>query len=232
MNLKEIMFGLERITMSTKAIHRILNLVVIVALALSWLLVPAPVFAATAPARRAATASLAAGSWQYDSSGGPTCWKSLYSVAMVSASEGWAVGEAGTILHYTGGSWQSVTSPTTKNLYSVAMVSGSEGWAIGDSGTILHYTGDSWHGGVTSPTTVPLSSVAMVSASQGWAVGYGGIILHYTGGAWQSVASPVGNDLNSVVMVSATKGWTVGSNEILHYTWHLPPVAFIPFVRK
>jgi hypothetical protein len=193
----------------------------------------APVFAAPAPAGRAAIASLAAGSWQCDSSMGPTCLKSLSSVAMVSASEGWAVGDSGTILHYTGGSWQSVENPTSSTLTSVSMVSANEGWAVGPFDTILHYKEGSWQTVVDGEdSNVDLTSVSMVSASEGWAVGYGGIILHYTGGAWQSVASPVGNDLNSVVMVSATKGWTVGSNEILHYTWHLPPVAFIPFVRK
>ena len=42
---------------------------------------------------------------------GPT-GNNLRSVAMVSAGEGWAVGDGGTILHYTGGSWQSAASPT------------------------------------------------------------------------------------------------------------------------
>jgi len=60
---------------------------------------------------------------------------------MVSGSDGWAVGSAGTILHYSGGSWSLyATSPTTNHLYSVFMVSGSDGWAVGRYGTILHYS--------------------------------------------------------------------------------------------
>jgi hypothetical protein len=65
---------------------------------------------------------------------------SLYSVAMLSASDGWAVGTAGTILQYTGRQWITVASPTNNALLSVAMVCATEGWAVGVDGTILHYT--------------------------------------------------------------------------------------------
>jgi photosystem II stability/assembly factor-like uncharacterized protein len=68
----------------------------------------------------------------------------LYSVAMVSASEGWAVGVYGTILHYTDDAWQAVSSLTSTQLYSVAMISASEGWAVGENGTILHYDRFVW----------------------------------------------------------------------------------------
>ena len=47
----------------------------------------------------------------------------------------------GTILHYSGGSWQVVASPTTKTLNTVQFVGPTEGWAMGQSGTILHYQG-------------------------------------------------------------------------------------------
>src|SRR5215469_8642620 len=57
--------------------------------------------------------------------------QNLHSIAMVSATNGWAVGDYGTILHYTGSQWTQVNSPTFNDLYSVAMVSASEGWAVG-----------------------------------------------------------------------------------------------------
>jgi hypothetical protein len=66
---------------------------------------------------------------------------SLYGVSMLSGSDGWAVGAQGTILHYTGGQWQEVSSPTTNTLLSIAMVSATLGWAVGENGTILHYVG-------------------------------------------------------------------------------------------
>ena len=49
--------------------------------------------------------------------------KPLYGVAMVSASEGWAVGEEGTLLHYVNGAWQLNPSPTKATLYGVSCLS-------------------------------------------------------------------------------------------------------------
>ncbi len=64
------------------------------------------------------------------------------SVAMVSPTDGWAVGD--TIRHYSGGRWTPVSSPASAELSSVAMVSATDGWAVGESGTILHYSGEQW----------------------------------------------------------------------------------------
>ena len=75
------------------------------------------------------------------------------------------------------GSWQIVTSPTTKELYSLFMISSSEGWAVGLNGVILHYSGGSWSL-YTSPTTNSLYSVHMLSSFDGWAMG--GKILQYS----------------------------------------------------
>lgn len=69
---------------------------------------------------------------------------SLYSLALVSASEGWAVGSDGLIVHGQNGTWTQVASPTDQTLWSVGMVSPTEGWAVGDQGTILHYQNDAW----------------------------------------------------------------------------------------
>lgn len=144
---------------------------------------------------------------------------SLWGVDMVSASEGWAVGDSGTILHRNGTIWQSVPSPTTHDLLSVDMVSAEEGWAVGGGGadTILHYSGGSWQ--AVQPTGYWLNGVDMVSASEGWAVGSGGTILHYSGGAWQPVSNATTKNLNGVHMVSVSEGWAVGSGgTILHYS--------------
>jgi photosystem II stability/assembly factor-like uncharacterized protein len=158
-------------------------------------------------------------------SGMDTCF--LRSVSMVSASEGWAVGDwasptgPAVILHYAGGLWSAVTSPTTGFLFSVFMVSPSDGWAVGgtmSSGTILHYTGGLWSA-VTSPTVNGLLSVFMINAGEGWAVGASGTILHYTGGLWSlyTASNPTTDGLASVFMVNAGEGWAVGGGTILHY---------------
>jgi hypothetical protein len=72
----------------------------------------------------------------------------LTSVRMVSADEGWAVGDGfnaqSVIFHYTAGTWQTMTSPTSQPLESVAAVTASDVWAVGGEGTILHYNGATW----------------------------------------------------------------------------------------
>ena len=69
---------------------------------------------------------------------------SLTSVAMASASEGWAVGQEGVIMHEVNGVWKQAQSPTSEDLSSVAFVSASEGWAIGNHGVILHEQHSAW----------------------------------------------------------------------------------------
>lgn len=68
----------------------------------------------------------------------------LSAIAMVSASEGWAVGQEGVIVHYLNGAWTKVQSPTHQALQSITMTSPAEGWAVGDNGTILHYLHGVW----------------------------------------------------------------------------------------
>jgi photosystem II stability/assembly factor-like uncharacterized protein len=144
----------------------------------------------------------------------------LYSVSMVSPSEGWAVGGSGSspeILHYNGGTWMQTPAPPVNGiLRSVFMVDGSNGWAVGDNGAILRYSG-SW-GSVSAPTTNTLRSIFMVSAGDGWAVGDGGTIIRSQNGQWVLYSSPTSASLNSVFFLDSSHGWAVGSGgTILYY---------------
>lgn len=172
----------------------------------------------------------------------------LNSVFMVSSGDVWAVGGGRrstasctgsalcpVILHYTGGSWNTVTPPAGSYLLkSIFMTGSTEGWAVGEqtsgigpTGTILRY---SVTGGVgawsifpapSSPTPLPpLSSIFMLNPTEGWAVGDNSTILHYTVnggvGAW-NVATVSGTptlsrdaNLTSIFMLSPTNGWAVG----------------------
>ena len=58
-----------------------------------------------------------------------------------SGSDVFAVGWAGTILHYDGTSWSSMESETTSRLEGVCGSSGSDVFAVGYDGTIFHYDG-------------------------------------------------------------------------------------------
>ena len=119
----------------------------------------------------------------------------LSGVAVVSASNIWAVGSSGNqmsgaqtlIEHWNGTSWSVVTSPNPgsiyNTLYGVTAVSASNIWAVGyyvkTTGVTLtlieHWNGTSWSV-VTSPSPASgnneLFSVSAASASSIWTVGF------------------------------------------------------------
>ena len=59
-----------------------------------------------------------------------------------SASDVFAVGQNGTILHYDGSSWSSMSSGTSNELLGVWGSSASDAFAVGSWSTILDYSGD------------------------------------------------------------------------------------------
>lgn len=154
----------------------------------------------------------------------------LSHLSMVSASEGWAIGNMngqdyqGVILHYHNGQWHWVADPYDAGiLSSIFMVSATDGWIVSYKGIILHYTGGRWVK-VPSPVTSALGSVSMVSPTEGWAMGYS--ILHYQQGVWTQVSDPAPTSfIYSIAMRSHDEGWAVG-NTIMHYTagqWQVVP---------
>ena len=160
---------------------------------------------------------------------------------MTSADEGWAVGDLGTILHYTEGSWREVPSPVThdliRNLTNVYMTSPDEGWAVGTFSTIIHYINGKWENASGQPGE-HLNDVSMVSQSEGWAVGGGtglGEILHYTGGQWTLEGAPMPHIvLTSLAFPSPNEGWIVGRH-ILHLiggVWEEQPKPVKAFLRS
>jgi len=66
--------------------------------------------------------------------------QTLYGIWGSSGSDVFAVGYGGTILHYDGSVWSSMTSGTTHTLHGIWGSSGSDVFAVGNT-TILHYSG-------------------------------------------------------------------------------------------
>jgi hypothetical protein len=128
----------------------------------------------------------------------------LSGIAMISPSEGFAVGgignsSSGVILHYTSGRW-SVQSTVDESLYGVSLRSPTEGWAVGASGGIYHYQAGVWTK-AAKPVSHPLYGVtALPSGGDPWAVGLGGALLRYRDGAWQQ-------ETNVVWSKDAQNGW-------------------------
>lgn len=90
-----------------------------------------------------------------------------------------AVGDAGTIVHWDGASWTRHASGTTEHLTGVSGLSASDVYAVGLGGTILHYDGEAW-AAEASGTTSALLGIACVGATV-WAVGDYGEILKKPG---------------------------------------------------
>ncbi len=170
----------------------------------------------------------------------------ITSVAMLSATEGWAVG-GNMVLHYTGGAWTlAETLPqdaqTYDSLTRIAMVSPTEGWALGiqsdptagDTPFLLHYLRGAWtpvHLAVFDQPRVDLESISMLPTGEGWIVGgeytdagQRTVVLHLRAGVWTSEETGAPAQLNGVYAVSRAEAWAVGTKDIavgpgviLHY---------------
>lgn len=151
----------------------------------------------------------------------------LNSVVMVSANDGWAVGENGTVLHYDGKNWVvfSTSIPETTALFSVAMSSAQNGWILsGDS--LFRWNGTQW---LPAPAPAPpwpffMKDIAVPNETSAWVAG--GIIVcssgppcdpenalgtisHWDGSSW-SHASISNVFFSSISMNSDLDGWAVG----------------------
>ncbi len=190
-----------------------------------YLLASAVLLAALMPALSAAYLSTGPSAdrnwfWQNQSPQG----NGLRSMSWIGASDGWAVGAAGTVLRTTdGGMTWSVQDPqTARDLTGVSFVSTSNGWAVGLSGTIRSTSdgGSSW-ATQTVGTSASFRSVSFANANIGVAVGDQGTstsTIQFTsngGVTWRAAATTSTVGLTSVHMVSATTGWAVGGAGVI-----------------
>jgi photosystem II stability/assembly factor-like uncharacterized protein len=156
----------------------------------------------------------------------------LNGIALVSSTQGWAVGKLGTIQHYDGSSWSLIASATTLDLFGVSFgpptgPNSNAGFAVGGSGgtaAALYWGGAGWFqiaSGLSGPSAQKLSSVFELTPTDAWAVdSVSGAFWHWSGsagsgGGWNNVGSASAG-LNSVFMTSPTDGWAVGAGGIIY----------------
>jgi len=132
---------------------------------------------------------------------------------------GWAVGDAGTIVHTTdaGASWSTQVSTTSFSLRGVWFTSAQVGYAAGFGGTVMQ----TQNGGVTwtrltTGATANFNDVCFADSQHGWAVGANGIIARTTdaGQTWTKTF-PTANQLQSVSFSDTTNGWAVGQGGVI-----------------
>jgi hypothetical protein len=147
----------------------------------------------------------------------------LQDVFMVSANDGWIVGnyyanKSSVVLHWDGANWTFFPCPQGRQLKAVFMSDSDNGWAVGYKGFVIRWNGVEWTE-VFSRTSHTLNDVYAIDSGNVWAVGgndpdqsyKGRVIIHWDGVSWTPIVESGDFDLFSVSMVTPSDGWAVGS---------------------
>lgn len=140
-----------------------------------------------------------------------------------SASDVWAVGDLGTILHWNGVAWSPVNSGTSAQLFAVSGTGPNDVWAAGD-GPMLHWGGHVWEP-IPSGTTARIFGVWAAAPDDAWAVGDYGVSVHWDGHRWSAVPTDTSATLSGVWGTSASDVWAVGDEDT---TIHWDGTAWTP----
>jgi hypothetical protein len=163
----------------------------------------------------------------------------LSSVAAISATDVWAVGESyqyqpsddykGLTEHWNGTAWSIIpdASPVGVTLTGVAAVATSDVWVVGyaevTTNDLSYPFIEHWNGTAWSVATIPnlggsqLYAVVAISSTDVWAVGIAGtgspLTMHWNGTVWSVVPNPPVpgyGRMFGVTSVSSTDVWAVG----------------------
>jgi hypothetical protein len=145
----------------------------------------------------------------------------LWSVYGFSATDVYAVGEAGLILHFDGSSWTRVVSGTDLLLYGVWGSSGDDVWIVGGdrygsagSAIVLRGTRGSFSRVEMPPELAPsvLFKVHGFAPDDVYLVGNEGV-LRWNGTAWRREPMPTTEPLRAMWGQNARDIYAVGGNE-------------------
>lgn len=151
----------------------------------------------------------------------------LRAVAVRSASDVWATGDQGTVLHFDGSQWTTIAAPPNYSSTTFSAISAPPGggvWIAGNS-VILRYDGTAWTQEEIAAPALPglnITSLALQSGGEGWATGgvngsTHGFILHDVSGRW--LLDTESDEMLASVTASDGDGWAVGaSGTIYRYT--------------
>lgn len=118
----------------------------------------------------------------------------LWAVATVGDSDMVAVGDAGTVLWRSGGTWRLLGSVSEQDIKAVWGGADGRAVAVGPH-TLVVGSGDHWQ---EWKVTFRLNAVAGLSPEDVWAVGDDGAMLHFDGQGWTLESSEVFEDLHSL----------------------------------
>jgi len=136
----------------------------------------------------------------------PYPWE-LKDIAMVSATEAWAVGIEGAVLHTTdaGFNWTRINL-NTDSLNEVFFLDVQHGWAVGNGIFYTHDGGQTWQQGTGFLGS--LYSLYFIDEMTGWAAGSGAVCRTTDGGAtWDWVSLPSIWAVQGLFFHDALNGW-------------------------
>ena len=102
----------------------------------------------------------------------------FYGVDGTGATDIWAVGDQGIILHWDGASWRQTTTDSYETLRAVYAFAPDAALAVGNNGAALSWDGTEWTV-LNSDTHQNLYAVHGVSGVNAWVVGDGGLASQY-----------------------------------------------------
>ncbi len=163
------------------------------------------------------------------------------SAAAVAPGHIWAVGEFGTVIHFTNGSWSVLQGDLEETLHAIALDGPISGWIAGSAGALIDLRDL-----MLEPLPVrrgPIRCISIDDVGDGWAVGDHSLLLRLTNGSWKPrMNSDVRGDLNGVDHRATGEAWAVGANGLLlridDAGWqaapdmHLPTLYSVAFNRR
>jgi len=132
----------------------------------------------------------------------------LLAVSAINDHDAWAVGEAGTVLHFDGSDWLQVATNTTSTLRGVWSGSADDVWAVGDASTTIHWDGVEWTGVALPEPVSDLRGMWGVNENDVWTVTNHGV-FHWDGSTWSFIPLADGA-LDAIFGTSPTDIWAVG----------------------
>ncbi|WP_146646573.1 hypothetical protein [Labilithrix luteola] len=135
--------------------------------------------------------------------------RALTSIWGTSKDDVWAVGSAGTVIHFDGTQWTSTPVDTTRTLFSVGGSGPNDVWIVGTYGTVYH--GPGFDGGTAnwqSTPIVPYTGTAELAISSVWGGSPNDI---WIGGESIKLASQpkAGTQYRSSTLADGGIGWEV-----------------------
>jgi hypothetical protein len=151
--------------------------------------------------------------WQYER---PTpTGMTLHASQSFGASDVFAAGDQGTVLHYDGTSWKPEQTPICEGIQAMWGTSATNLWAVGGEGRVMHRTAAGWQL-VDMGTCNFFQSVWGTSATDVWISSTydGGHTFH---GGTQGFVEVPGVAADSLFGFASDDVWAVDSGRILHY---------------